>query len=153
VFIVIGAVGYVARTRSTHFSFNINSIEQSAARDSTHDAYSQLASATNTFKTQTQACTTQPAPALQCLEQADTAWATAIQSYGTALSGILYPTSAQPFADSAEEAAQRASQVVTSLADSSDAAAYSAASQSPQFQSSLNDVDSTYNALIQALGG
>ncbi len=34
-----------------------------------------------------------------------------------------------------------------------DAAAYSAASQNPDFQSSLNEVDTTYNALIQALRG
>ena len=153
VFIVLGVIGYVARIRVTHFSFNINSIEQTVARDSTRDAYNQLATATNNFKVQTQACSTQSDTSLQCLEQADASWATAIGTYGTALSGILYPTADQGLADSAEAAAQHAQQVVKHLADSPDAAAYSAASQSPDFQSSLNDVDSTYNTLIQALGG
>jgi len=152
VWIVLGAiVGVVYFTSIGNISSSVNSIDQTIARDNTHNAYNALASATDTFKTQTQACGS--SPELQCLEQADSTWATAIQAYGAQLSAIPYPSSAQSDADAAQAAARQASTVVTALASSSDAAAYSAASQNPDFQSSLNNVDSTYNELIQALGG
>ncbi len=154
VFIVVGAIGYVSFTALTRTSFNFNSIETTVSRGEVQSAYSQLSTATDTFKSQTQQCTAQSnSSELQCLEQADRTWANSIQSYETALSAIDFPLSAQPEADAAQTAAQRASAIVISLANSPDAQSYSTASQSQAFQAALNNVDSTYNALIQALGG
>ena len=153
VFIIVGAVFFVV-TRTASFSFNFNSIESSIARDGVNAAYSSLATATNTFKAQTQACTNQPnSVALQCLEQADSNWATAIQTYESALSVLIYPTSAQSAADAAQAAARQASTTVNALANSPDIQAYTTITQSPRFRAALNNVDTTYNQLIQALGG
>jgi hypothetical protein len=154
VFIVVGALAYVSFTAVTRSSFSITSIETAVARTSTQAAYSELVTATDTFKAQTQACSAKSGPSeLSCLEQADHAWAGAITTYGSALSGIPYPSSVQVEANAAQAAARQASAVVTSLANSSDGQSYSTASQSPGFRSALNAVDSTYNALIGALNG
>jgi hypothetical protein len=156
VFIVIGAVSLVFNAATFRFSFNLNSIETTVARDATQGAYQSLASATNTFKAQTQACTAQSSPSdlqLHCLEQADSAWASSIQAYSTALSVLIYPSSAQSAANAAQSAASRAVTTVDRLAASLDTQSYSTASQSQAFQSTLNNVDTTYTALIQALGG
>jgi hypothetical protein len=158
VFIVVGALFYgtvqVITQVSVHVNFN--SIETIVARDGTQSAYQSLTSATNTFKAQTQACTTQSSPSdvqLRCLEQADTAWASSIQAYSTALSILIYPSSAQSAADAAQAAAGQAATTVTSLANSPDAQSYSTASQSQAFQSTLNNVDTTYTVLNRELGG
>jgi hypothetical protein len=154
IFIVVGAIAYVSIGSVTHFSFGITSIETTVARNSTQAAYAELVTATDTFKSQTQACSAKSGSSeLSCLEQADHAWAGAIGNYGAALSGITYPSSAQVEADAAQAAARQASAVVTSLADSPDGQSYSTASQSPAFRSALNAVDGTYNALIGALNG
>ena len=42
---------------------------------------------------------------------------------------------------------------MTRLGDAPDGPAYSAISQDPSFQTTLDSVDSTYDALIQVLGG
>lgn len=153
VFIIVGAVFFVV-SRTATFSFNFNSIESSIARDGVNAAYSSLATATNTFKSQTQSCTNQPnSVTLQCLEQADSSWASAIQTYESALSVLVYPSSAQSTADAAEAAARQASTTVTALANSPDIQAYTTITQSPSFRAALNNVDTTYNELIQALGG
>jgi hypothetical protein len=154
VFIALGAAGYVVQASTSHFSFSVNSIEQSIARDSTEAAYNSLGTATSTFKSQTQACSVQPSDsALNCLEQADIAWADAIRTYGSALSAIPYPSSAQIEADAAQAAAGQAADLMTKLGDAPDGPAYSAISQNPNFRPTLDYVDSTYEALIQALGG
>ena len=154
VFIVVGAIGYVSFTAFSRHSFSFTSIETTVSRDGVQNAYSQLGSATDTFKTQTQNCTSQQnGLELPCLEQADRAWANAIQDYETTLSGLVYPESAQPQADAAQLAARQAANLVNSLANSPDAQSYSSVSQSSTFQSTLSNVDSTYNALNQALGG
>jgi len=153
VFIILGAIAFVVN-RSTTFSFNFNTIETSIARDGANSAYSSLATATNTFKAQTQSCTAQSNPSgLKCLEQADSAWASAFQTYESALSVIVYPSSAQFEADAAESAARQASATVTALANSPDIQAYTTISQSQGFQSALNNVDTTYNDLNRALNG
>jgi hypothetical protein len=157
VFIVVGAAFYMAVQAlspvSGHVSFN--SIEATVARDATQSAYQSLVSATNTFKSQTQACTNQSNPSdiqLRCLEQADSTWASSIQAYSTALSVLIYPSPAQPAAEAAQAAARKAVTTVTDLARSPDGQSYSTASQSQAFQSTLSNVDATYTALIQALG-
>ena len=157
VFIVLGAVFYVALQALSQASvhFNFNSIETTVARDATQSAYQSLVSATNTFKTRTQACAVQSNPSdvqLRCLEQADSAWASSIRAYSTALSVLIYPSSAQSAADAAQAAASKAVTTVNNLAESPDARSYSTASQSPVFQSTLNKVDTTYTSLIEALG-
>lgn len=154
ILIVIGAISFVVNRTSTHFSFSFNTIESSIARDGVNAAYSSLATATNTFKSQTQSCTNQPnSVALQCLEQADSTWANAIQTYESALSVLVYPSSAQSEADAAQAAARQASATVNALANSPDIQAYTTITQSPSFRASLNNVDTTYNELIRALGG
>ncbi len=154
ILIVIGAISFVVNRSSTHFSFSFNTIESSIARDGVNAAYSSLATATNTFKSQTQSCTNQPnSDALQCLEQADSTWANAIQTYESALSVLVYPSSAQSEADAAQAAARQASATVTTLANSPDIQAYTTMTQSPSFRASLSNVDTTYNELISALGG
>jgi hypothetical protein len=154
IFIVVGAIADVSIGSVTHFSFGITSIETTVARNSTQAAYSELITATDTFKSQTQACNAKSGPSeLPCLEQADHAWAGAIGNYGSALSGITYPSSAQVEANAAQAAARQAVTVVDDLANSPDSQSYSTASQSPAFRSALNAVDDTYNALIRALGG
>ena len=153
VVIVIGAIAYVSFVALTRSS-SITSLETIAARTSTQAAYSELVTATNTFKSQTQACSAKSgASELSCLEQADHAWAGAIATYGSALSGITYPSSAQVEANAARAAARQATAVVNHLANSPDGQSYSTASQSPEFRSALNAVDETYNALIGALSG
>jgi len=153
VFIVIGAISFVVNRTAT-FSFNFNTIESSIARDGVNAAYSSLATATNTFKSQTQSCTNQPnSIALQCLEQADSSWASAIQTYETALSVLVYPSSAQSEADAAQAASRQASATVTALANSPDIQAYTTMTQSPSFRAALSNVDTTYTELIRALGG
>ena len=158
VFIVLGAASYLSLQVATRAlsPFSLNSIETTVARDATQSAYQSLASATTAFKSQTQACTAQSSPAdvqLHCLEQADSAWASSIQTYSTALSVMVYPSPARPAADAAQAAANAAVTTVKNLATSSDAQSYSTASQSQAFQSTLNNVDTTYTALIHALGG
>ena len=154
IFIVVGAIAYVSIGSVTRFSFGITSIETTVARNSTQAAYSELITATDTFKSQTQACNAKSGSSeLPCLEQADHAWAGAIGNYGSALSGITYPSSAQAEADAAQAASRQAAVVVDNLVNSPDGQSYSTASQSPAFRSALNAVDGTYNALIRALGG
>ena len=158
VFIVFGAVFYVGLQALSRASvhLNFNSFETTVARDATQSAYQSLVSATNTFKARTQACTAQSNPSdlqLHCLERADSAWASSIQAYSTALSFLIYPSSAQSAADAALAAANQAVTTVNNLATSPDAQSYSTASQSQVFQSTLNNVDTTYTALIRALGG
>jgi hypothetical protein len=154
VFIVLGAIGYVAYTAILASGVSVTSIETTVSRQGVENAYAQLSTATDSFKAQTQQCTVQQgASVLPCLEQADRTWATAIQDYGTSLSNLIYPPSAQTEAEAAQVAVRQATSIVTSLADSPDAQAYSTTSQSPAFQAALNDVDSTYTALVQALGG
>ena len=154
VLIVLGAISFVVNRSTTHFSFSFNTIESSIARDGVHSAYSSLATATNTFKSQTQSCTNQPnSVALQCLEQADSNWASAIQTYESALSVLVYPSSAQSEADAAEAGARQASATVNALANSPDIQAYTTFTQSSSFRAALNNVDTTYNDLISALGG
>jgi len=154
VFIVIGAIGYVGQVTLLASGISVTSIEQTVSRQGVRDAYAQLSSATDTFKAQTQNCSSQPSGSeLACLEQADHAWATAIQDYETTLSTLVYPSSAQVEADAAQSAARQAASIVASLAASPDEQAYSAASQNPAFQAALDGVDTTYTALIQALGG
>ena len=154
VIIVVGAIAYVSFGAVSRSLFSITSIETVVARNSTQAAYSELVTATDTFKSQTQACSAKTGSSeLSCLEQADHAWAGAIATYGSALSGITYPSSAQVEANAAQAAARQASAVVTNLANSPDGQTYSTASQSPEFRSALNAVDETYNALIGALSG
>jgi len=158
IFIVLGVVGDVSLQVASRavLHFNLNSLEGSLDRVATQNAYQSLAVATNTFKSQTQACAAQsssPDVKLHCLEQADTAWASSIQVYSTALSVLYYPATAQPAADAAQAAAGQAVTTLTSLANSPDSQSYLSTSQSQAFQSTLNNVDTTYNALIRALGG
>jgi len=89
--------------------------------------------------------------ASQRLEQADTAWSRAIQSYATSLSQVSYPASAQADADAAHAAALAAVSAVNALAASPDVQSYSTASTSPAFQAALHNVDSTYNRLLDTL--
>jgi hypothetical protein len=154
VFIVIGALGYVASQAIHPVKFNVNSIESSIARSQVEDAYSALSAATQTFKGATQTCTassTTSSEELQCLEGADIAWEQSIRNYRTTITNIAYPDSAQSEANAAVAAASRAEQVVASLAASPDAASYSAASNSAVFRSTLDAVDTTYNELVDAL--
>ena len=153
VFIIVGAVFFVVG-RTASFSINFNSIESTIARDGVNSAYSSLATATNTFKSQTEACANQPnSTALQCLEQADSTWASAIQTYESALSVIVYPMSAQSEADAAQAAARQATATVNALAGSPDIQAYTTMTQTPGFRAALHNVDTTYAELVRALGG
>ena len=154
VFIVIGAFGFAAYFVAIPTVLGVTSIQQTIARDATQNAYDTLGPATATFKSQTQACSVQSSDStLTCLEQADIAWADAIRAYGSALSTIPYPASAQVEADAAQSAAGQAAELMTRLGDAPDGPAYSAISQDPSFQTTLDSVDSTYDALIQVLGG
>ena len=158
IFIVLGATFYLSIQVFSRVlvHVNFNSIEGTVDRAATQNAYQSLAVATNTFKSQTQACAAQSSSSdvkLHCLEQADTAWASSVQVYSTALSVLYYPTSAQPAADAAQAAADQAVTTLTSLANSPDSQSYLNMSQGQAFQSTLNNVDTTYNALIRALGG
>ena len=158
IFIVFGTVGYLSLqvVSWAAFPFNLNSFEGSLDRVAAQSAYQSLATATNSFKSQTQACAAQsssPDVQLHCLEQADSAWATSIQTYSTALSVLFYPTSAQTAAAAAQAAAGQAVTTLTNLANSPDTQSYLSVSQSQAFQSTLNNVDTTYNALIRVLGG
>jgi len=156
VFIVVGAIAYIAFLSTSRIHFSVNSIESSVAAVEVQSAYNTLDAKTQTFRASTQACTGPSQPALgvlACLETADSTWASAIQDYSTQLGQISFPSSAQSDADAARAAADNAVSVVQSLAASPDAESYSSASSSPEFTSALNAVDSTYNQLVSNLQG
>ena len=154
IYIVVGALGYVAYSAFVQNGVGVNSIESTLARIQVTSDYSTLGTATQTFKRATQECTASTTSAsgdLQCLEQADTAWSQAIQSYATSLSQVSFPASAQADADAAHAAALAAVSAVNALAASPDVQSYSTASTSPAFQAALHNVDSTYNRLLDTL--
>jgi len=156
VFIVVGAVAYLAVSSAGRHSFSTNSIEGTTAVLQVQAAYDTLGTATQTFKSATQSCSSAGSSAsteLQCLEQADSTWAQAIQDYAAALGQISYPSSAQSEVTAARAAAANATNVVRALAASSDAQAYSAASSGQAFTSALDAVDSTSNTLVNNLQG
>ena len=154
VFIVVGAAAYVGYSAVVH-SATKDSLQSLQASVQVELAYSTLDSATQSFKSATRSCTsasTSTSEQLHCIELADSSWAQAIQAYGSSISQVSYPSSAQPEAVAAEAAARNAVTVLDGLAASPDPQSYSAASSSQQFSAALDDVDSTYNRLVSALG-
>jgi hypothetical protein len=154
VFIVLGAVVAVAYVVALPSFINVSHIESSVATSEVDSAYSSLSAATQTFRTATKACSTSSTTTsaeLQCLEQADVAWSQALQSYGTSLSVVVYPSSAQSAADAAKAAVDPAVSILNNLAASPDAQSYSTASSSPALQSALDNVDSTHSQLVNTL--
>jgi hypothetical protein len=150
VFIVLGALVYVGLQ-----VFNVgfgNVFQKAIARVQVQNAYAQLSSDTVTFRSDSQACRTASDP-LQCLDAAAASLAAGFQDYATALSSVSYPSSVDVQASAAESAASAGGSAVNSLASSATIQAYAATAGSQEFQSSLNEVDSTYRALDSALGG
>lgn len=150
--IVVGSLTYVvSQVALNRFGQNLT---QTLARHQVQTAYSDVSSATDTFKTQRQACLTRGGTTeLSCLEQADRDWASAIETYESDLSVVVYPVSAQPAAQDSRYAATEAVGAVTSLANSPTLQAHATDFQSPGFRATINNVDSTYHTLNQALGG
>jgi hypothetical protein len=150
IFIVLGAVAYLSTTVIRIGS--IGNLDNFVARTEVQAAYSNLATASNTFRTSTSQCGQQSDP-IQCLDQAASALHNAIQDYSDALARINFPDSVTYEATAAESAAQAASEQVSQLAQSSDGTAYEETAQSPEFSQSLRDLDDSYRTLDVALGG
>jgi hypothetical protein len=156
VFIVVGALGFAAYVFAFPALISVNGIESSIATQQVESAYSSLGMAANTFKTSVEACASsspESSARLQCLEQADTAWSQALQDYGMTISEISYPSSAQAAAAQAHSATASAVSIVNSLAASPDLQSYAAEASSPAFQTALDNIDTTYDQLIETLSG
>ncbi len=154
VFIVVGALGYLGYFIAIPTFIGVTNIQSTIATTEVESAYNSLSAATQTFRASTQACasiSTSAAARLQCLEQADTTWSQALQSYGSTISGITYPSSSQSAASAAEGAVTVAVSMVDQLAGSPNLSAYVSAASSPELQAALSNVDTTYNRLVASL--
>jgi len=158
VLIVLGAVGVVTYvtvvSTSVKFSASItNTINSSIAASQTQIAYEALQTPASRFVASTKSCPANASTAsvLQCLQTADATFATAIQSYRSALGGISYPSTAQGEAAMAMAAAGHLDALLQSLVAAPDAQAYTAISSGPDVGVASRALDSTYNALISTL--
>jgi hypothetical protein len=156
VFIVVGALAYLSDVFVVIPTFlGVSSrIQSSVATTEVESAYSSLTTASERFRASTQTCAsvTSSSARLQCLELADTTWSQALQSYGTSISEIVYPSSsAQAAAISVKTAVASAVSVIDGIAASPNAQSYSAAASSPALQTALDNVDSSYDQLVEAL--
>jgi hypothetical protein len=155
VFIVVGALSYVGYFVAIPTILGVTHVQSALATAEVESAYSSLTAATETFRASTQTCTSASTPSsaqLSCLEQADKTWSSALQSYGSSISEVSYPSaSTQAAAAAATSSVASAVTVLDSLAASPTVQAYSAAASSPALQTALNNVDQTYDQLIQAL--
>ncbi len=106
VFIVLGAVVSVGfNSLNVGGGFGpLKGFDRAIARFEVGVAHDGLTSATDTFRTSTQQCGSEPDP-IQCLDQAASTLAGAFQAYGDALSRVNYPDSATAQAQAAESAA------------------------------------------------
>jgi len=157
VLIVLGAVVSVAYGAvigsSTSFSIS-SSLDSALAATQTQAAYEALQAPTSTFVTTSKACradSTSTGAELSCLQGADSAFATAIRGYESALGQISYPSSAQGDARAAIAAARDVVTILESLVTATDAQAYSAISTGPAYSASLHALDSTYSQLMSTL--
>jgi hypothetical protein len=151
VLLVLGAVGIVAYALVVPHLFKFTSIEASIDSELVSTDYTLLTTAEQTFTTATQACSgTAAAGQLACFQSADSAWAQALRTYGSQLGDIGMPSSAQPEAMAAIDAADGAASAYQGLA-SANAQSYAAASTSPAVTTSFQTVQRTYNDLINAL--
>jgi hypothetical protein len=115
-------------------------------------AYQTAGTAATTLETSTKACLASPvSQQLACLENADRAFGSALQQYATALQGISVPASASPQARAAIDAAQHAATVLDTLASAPNRQRYSALESAPDLKNALTKVDSTTQALGNAL--
>jgi hypothetical protein len=114
-------------------------------------AYHSLAQEAQTFDQQSAACPKSADP-VSCVEQLDQGFASDLQSYRSALAGVDYPDGISTQVDAAERAAADSADLLEYLSQAGpEASAYQARVDSSDLRAVLDRVDSTYQALVDAL--